>query len=159
MPIRIRWRSKDYIGTALMLLGGCGLFQTFFILFAQYFLLVANYFVIVIIPIGSTLALFYASIIIFESFAEVKRKRKLKSQFKKKEEEIQILKKFLNFPITFPLLISFLVFIGFFSLIYAIFATFLNNQLSFLISENLAAIILLLVANAVERYYAKIRRY
>jgi len=159
MPIRIRWKSKDYIGYGLMLLGGCGLFQTFFILFAQYFLLVANYFVIIIIPIGTTLALFYGSIIIFESFAEVSRRKKLRSQFRKKASEQETLSRILNFPITLPLLISFIVFIAFFSTIYGILALFLNNQLSFLISENAAAILLLLVANAIERYYAKIRRY
>lgn len=142
-----------------MLLGGCGLFQTFFILFAQYFLLVANYIVLVLIPIGTTLALFYASIIIFESFAEVQRRKELRSQFRKKREEMELLKKILNFPITLPLLISFIVFLVFFSLSYIISGLFLNNQLSFLISENVAAIILLLIANAFERYYAKIRRY
>jgi hypothetical protein len=159
MPIRIRWRSKDYIGYGLMLLGGCGLFQIFFILFAQYFLLVANYFIIIIIPIGTTLALFYASLIIFESFAEVRRRRKLRSQFRKVSKEAQVFKRFLAFPITLPLLITFIVFVILFIIAYLIFGTFLNNQLSFLISENVAAILLLLVANGFERYYAKIRRY
>jgi hypothetical protein len=36
---------------------------------------------------------------------------------------------------------------------------FLDNIMAFLISENLAAIISLLIANLIEKKYAKINRY
>ncbi|MBD3194152.1 MAG: hypothetical protein GF317_03795 [Candidatus Lokiarchaeota archaeon] len=158
MPIKIRWKSKDFIGIAFMLLGGCGLFQTFFILAAQYFLQIANYFVIIIIPIGTLIALFLASIIIFESFAEVNRRKNLRNQFRKERIDNKALNKFLKFPITKPLLITFIVFIVFFSISYAIFGLFLTNQLSFIISENIAAIVCLFIASFLEKSYAKIQR-
>ncbi|MFX1395116.1 MAG: hypothetical protein ACFFAH_16305, partial [Promethearchaeota archaeon] len=78
MPLRIRWAQKEYFGVALMLFGGCGLIQLFFIFVAQYFLSIGNYLVVILIPIGATFALFYTSTIIFDSYAQVQRKRKIK---------------------------------------------------------------------------------
>ena len=70
MPIRIRWKSKEYFGIGLLLLGMCGFLQLFFIFIGQYFLEIGNYFVVILVPLGITLALFYASVIIFESYAQ-----------------------------------------------------------------------------------------
>ena len=51
MPLRIRWSSKEYMGIALMLLGGCGGVQLLFIAIAQYILSIGNFIVLILIPI------------------------------------------------------------------------------------------------------------
>ncbi|MHA1391002.1 MAG: hypothetical protein ACTSQT_02015, partial [Promethearchaeota archaeon] len=76
MPIRFRWSSKEYIPIALMLLGACGIFQVLFIFLAQFILGVGNYVVVILIPIGTTIALFFGVVIIFESFVQVEKKKK-----------------------------------------------------------------------------------
>jgi hypothetical protein len=152
MPLRIRWKSKDYIGIALMLLGACGLFQAIFILLGQVYLGVNSYFVMILIPIAIVFALFYGTIIIFESYAQVRRREKLRSQFHKKGEK-PVFKKFFSFPITKPLLIIFSVFVGFFFLFYFILNAFIDEfSLPFVIAENVAAVACLVIANAIERY-------
>ncbi len=159
MPIKFRWSSKEYISIAFMLFGACGLFQVFFIFVAQYFLRVGNHLVVILIPIGATVALFFGVVIIFESFAQVERKKKLKTQFSKSRQNISKIQKFLHFPIVRPLIIVFPVFICCFFLTYGVCYTFLNKIMSFLIAENLATLISLLIANFIEKKYAKIQRY
>jgi hypothetical protein len=158
MPIRFRWSSKEYISIALMLFGACGLFQVFFIFVAQYFLGVGNHLVVILIPIGATIALFFGVVIIFESFAQVEKRKILKSQFSK-SQQISKIKKFLYFPIVRPLIITFPIFTILFFSTYGVCYIFLNNIMSFLIAENLATLISLLIANFIEKKYAKILRY
>ena len=159
MPIRIRWKSKEYFGIGLLLLGMCGMFQLFFIFVGQYFLGIGNYIVVILLPIGIWGALFFASTIIFESYAQVERREKLRSQFKKSGSKISTAEKFLKFPITKPLIIIFGLFIVFFFSSYFISYLFVNVTLSFLIAENISAIICLLVANLIEKNYGRIRRF
>jgi hypothetical protein len=159
MPIRIRWISKEYFGIGLMLLALSGFVQLFFIFIGQYVLQISNYFVVILIPIGITIAMFYANMIIFESYAQVKRDRILRTQFKKARDLRSKLKKVMDFPITKPLLITSLIFIGVFFSTYYICTLFLNNALSFLTAENFSAVICLLIANFIEKNYAKIRKY
>ncbi|MFW9880196.1 MAG: hypothetical protein ACFFG0_44550 [Candidatus Thorarchaeota archaeon] len=158
MPIRIRWKSKEYIGIALLLLGMCGIIQLFFISIGQYFLAIGNYFVVILVPIGITLAMFYASIIIFESYAQVERREKLRSQFRKSKTYSSRLKQFLNFPITKPLIIVFAIFTPIFFMSFFICTLFMNNTISFLTAENTSAIICLLVANLIEKKYGRVKR-
>jgi len=153
MPLRIRWKSKDYIGIALILIGACGLLQAIFILIGQVFLGVNNYFVMIIIPIGIMIALFYGTIIIFESYAQIKRREELRRQFHARREKT-IFKKFINFPVTKPLLIMTSVFVLFFIIFYLILNIFLEGQLSFVFAETISVIFFLLISNAIERYYA-----
>jgi len=115
---------------ALMLLGACGIFQVLFIFLAQFILGVGNYIVVILIPIGTTIALFFGVVIIFESFVQVEKRKKV-------------------FPI----------FTAIFFSTYGISLIFLDSVMAFLISENLAAIISLLIANVIEKKYAKINRY
>ena len=159
MPIRFRWSSKEYIPIALMLFGACGIFQILFVFLAQYVLGVGNYVVVILIPIGTTLALFFGVVIIFESFVQVERRTKLRSQFHKSRLEQSHFRKILYFPIIRPILIVFPIFAIVFISTYVISLVFLDNVISFLISENLAAIISLLIANLIEKKYAKINRY
>ena len=159
MPIRFRWTSKEYIPIALMLFGACGLFQALFIFIAQYFLGVGNYIVIVLIPIGATIALFFGVVLIFESFVQVEKRKKLKTQFQKTRTETSKLKKFLFFPVVRPLIIVFPIFAATFFITFGICLTFLDNVLSFVFSENIATLISLLVANFIEKKYAKVQRY
>jgi len=159
MPIRFRWSSKEYIPIAFMLFGACGLFQVFFIFVAQYFLHVGNHLVVILIPIGATVALFFGVVIIFESFAQVERKKKLKTQFSKSRQNLSKIQKFLYFPIVRPLIITFPIFTILFFSTYGVCYNFLNNIMSFLIAENLATLISLLIANYIEKKYAKIQRY
>ena len=158
MPIKFRWSSKEYISIAFMLFGACGLFQVFFIFVAQYLLGVGNHLVVILIPIGATVALFFGVVIIFESFAQVERKKKLKTQFSK-SQQISKIKKFLYFPIVRPLTITFPLFTIIFFSTYGVCYIFLNNIMSFIIAENLATLISLIIANFIEKKYAKIQRY
>ena len=141
-----------------MLFGACGLFQVFFIFVAQYLLNVGNHLVVILIPIGATVALFFGVVIIFESFAQVERKKKLKSQFSK-PRQISKIKKFLYSPIGRPLVIVFLPFTILFFSTYGVCYIFLNNIFSFIIAENLATLVSLLIANFIEKKYAKIKRF
>ena len=120
---------------------------------------IGNYFVVILIPIAVTLALFYASKIMYESFAQVERRKKLRSQFAKKKNLDSKLKKFLEFPISKPLLIMFGIFTGLFIASYAICFLFLSIIYAFLVAEIIGAIMCLLFANYFEISYAKVRKY
>ncbi len=158
MPIRIRWKSKEHIGIALMLLGVCGMFQLIFIFFAQYFLSVGNYLAVVIVPIGVTVSLFFAATIIFESFAQVERRKKLRSQFQKVKSKNIKLTNFINFPIVKPLFLILVIFVVPFVVSYVICIIFLDNIISFIIAENLGTVFCLLVANYIEKSYGRVQR-
>jgi len=159
MPIRIRWLSKEYFGIGLLLLSICGIFQLFFIFIGQYFLAMGNHIIVILIPIGIWVALFFATLIIFESYAQVERREKLRSQFRKAIIKSSKLKKFLNFPITKPLLIIFILYNGFFFSIFFICVLFLNNSIAFLLAENLSAVFCLLIANLIEKNYGRVKKY
>ena len=159
MPIRFRWTSKEYMPIALMLFGVCGIFQVLFIFLAQFILGVGNYVVVILIPIGTTIALFFGVVIIFESFVQVEKRKKTRSQFQKSRLELSKFRKILYFPVIRPIIIVFPVFTAIFFSTYGISLIFLDNVMAFLISENLAAIISLLIANLIEKKYAKINRY
>ncbi|MHA2280355.1 MAG: hypothetical protein ACXAC5_05855 [Promethearchaeota archaeon] len=159
MPIRVRWKSKEYLGIGLLLLGMCGIIQLFFIFIGQYFLEIGNYFVVILIPIGITVALFFAAMIIFESYAQIERREKLRTQFRKSKIDITKLNKFLNFPIAKPLIIVFAVFNSSFFITFFICTIFLDNTFSFIVAENLSAVICLITANLVEKRYGRVQRY
>ena len=158
MPLNIRWKQKDYLGIALMLFGACGIFQAGIIFIAQYAFSIGNLLVISLIPIGVTIALFYCSVIIFDSFAQVERRRKIRKQFRKLSENSRF-KKFLLFPIVRPLLILFSIFTAIFFISYFISYLYLTNDISFIIAENIGTFICLLVANLIEKSYGKVQRY
>ena len=159
MPIRIRWKSKEYFGIGLLLLSMCGFFQLFFIFIGQYFLEIGNYWVVILVPVGITLATFYASIIIFESYAQVERREKIRSQFRKSKTYSSKLEQILNFPITKPLIIIFAIFSPVFFISFYICILFLDHTFSFLTAENTSAIICLLIANLIEKKYGRVKRY
>ncbi len=159
MPIRFRWTSKEYIPIALMLFGACGIFQVLFIFLAQFIMGVGNYVVVILIPIGTTIALFFGVVIIFESFVQVEKKKKNRNQFQKSRLESSKFRKLLYFPIIRPIIIVFPIFAVIFFSTFGISLIFLDNIMAFLISENLAAIISLLIANIIEKKYAKVQRY
>ena len=158
MPLNIRWKQKDYLGIALMLFGACGLFQAGIIFIAQFAFSIGNLLVITIIPIGVSIALFYCSIIVFDSFAQVERRVKIRSQFRKLSDNRK-LKKFLLFPIVRPLLILFSIFMGVFLLSYFISYLYLTNIISFIIAENISTFVCMLVANLIEKSYGKVQKY
>ncbi|MHA1805872.1 MAG: hypothetical protein ACTSU4_15250 [Promethearchaeota archaeon] len=161
MPIRIPWTSKEsreYLGIALMLLGLCGLIQVFIIFIAQYFLSIGNYLVVILVPIGVSVALFYSSLIIFESFAQVERRKKLKDRYRTERRSGTFAMKLLFYPITRPLLVLLSIFLPTFFITHAICILFLDNVFSFVIAENLSAITCLLLANLLEKSYAKVKR-
>jgi len=158
MPLNIRWKQKDYLSIALMLFGACGLFQAGIIFIAQYAFSIGNFLVIILIPIGVTIALFYCSVIIFDSFAQVERRAKIRSQFRKLTENKRF-RKFLLFPIVRPLLIIFSIFMGSFLLSYFISFIYLTNIISFIIAENIATFVCILVSNLIEKSYGKVQRF
>lgn len=159
MPIRVRWTNKRYFPFALMLLGACGVFQVMFIFMAQYLLNVGNVYVVTIIPTGVSVALFFGSLIIFESYAQVERSKKLKTRFQKSRVYSSTFERFLYFPIVRPLLIMFAIFAGLFFSSYFSCAVFLDKVLSFLIAEIFSAIVSLLFANLIEKRYGRVQRY
>ncbi|MFW9949175.1 MAG: hypothetical protein ACFFKA_03490 [Candidatus Thorarchaeota archaeon] len=159
MPLRFRWTSREYLPIALMFFGVCGLFQVLFIFIAQYFLAVGNYIAVILIPIGITIALFFGNIMIFESYAQVDRKRVLKRQYSKGMSNVSKIKRFLLFPIARPLVITFPVFTALFFISFPISNILLNNTISFIIAENIGAVVCLLMANLIEKSYAKVQRY
>ena len=159
MPLKIRWLKREYSGIALMLFGLCAIFQAFYIFIAQYFLSIGNYIVIIVIPVGVIFALFYCSIIIFESFAQVQRSRKITRRFAKRITEKARLRKALQFPVVRPILIIIAIFSVFFFPSYFISIIWFNNLYSFIIAEFMGAIACIFVANIIERHYAKIQRY
>jgi hypothetical protein len=142
-----------------MLLGVCGLFQTLFVFIAQYFLGVGNYIVVILIPVGATIALFFGVILIFESFVQVERRKQLKTQFKKSRQAGSKFRSFLRFPIVRPIIVVFPIFTALFFTSYGICITFLDNVIAFLISENIATLVSLLIANFIEKKYAKIKKF
>ncbi|MHA1294609.1 MAG: hypothetical protein ACTSQJ_18365 [Promethearchaeota archaeon] len=158
MPIRIRWNSKEYIGIALILLGACGLYQVFIIFIAQFFLSVGNYIVLILIPIGVTFSLYYGTLITFESFAQVERRERLRSQYRKQKIKNETIRKIIDSPLFKPLAIMLLLFSLSFFISYLISNIFLDNVFSFIISEFISALICLFCANYLEKNYAKVRR-
>jgi H+/gluconate symporter-like permease len=120
---------------------------------------VGNYVVVILIPIGTTIALFFGVVIIFESFVQVEKKKKNRNQFQKSRLESSKFRKLLYFPIIRPVIIVFPMFAAIFISTYAISLIFLDNIMAFIISENVAAIISLLIANIIEKKYAKVQRY
>ncbi len=159
MPIKIRWTSKEYFGSGLLLLGMSGIFQLFFIFIGQYLLAMGNHIIIVLIPIGIWVALFYAALIIFESYAQVERREKLRTRFLKSKIKSSTLKRFLSIPVTKPLLIIFIFFNFFFFIVFFISIVFYDNTIAFLIAEILSAIFCLLIANLIEKNYGRVKRY
>ncbi|MFX1236764.1 MAG: hypothetical protein ACFFAS_18950 [Promethearchaeota archaeon] len=159
MPLRIRWKSDEYLPIGLMLLGACGLFQLLFVFIAQYALHIGDYLIIIVIPLAITGALFYSCKILFESYAQVKRRKNLKNQFRKKKEIKSKFKRFLAFPVSKPLIITCSIFTGVFIATYAIFIVFSDVLISFLIAENVSAITCLIIADFIEKNYAKIRKF
>lgn len=141
---------------ALMLFGACGIFQVLFIFLAQFILGVGNYIVVILIPVGTTIALFFGVVIIFESFVQVEKRKKMRSQFQKTRQGFRTI---LYFPIIRPIIIVFPVFAIIFFSTYGISLIFLDNVIAFLIAENLAVLISLLIANIIEKKYARINRY
>ena len=159
MPLKIRWSSKEYISIALLLLGGCGLLQVLFIAISQYFLSVGNYLVITIVPLGIIFALYFATLMIYEAFAQVERKDKLKRQYNKSKSYSSKMKAILTNSIVRPLLINFAFFTVIFFVTYFISISFNDNQISFIVAEVTAGILCLLIANYFEKNYAKVRRF
>lgn len=159
MPIRIRWTSKEHFGSCLLLLSMCGMLQLLFIFIGTYLFAMGNHIVVVVIPIGIWIALFYAALIIFESYAQVERREKLRSRWRKLASKSSTLKKFLSISITKPLLIIVFFFSIFFIIIFSISVLFLDNSMAFLTAEILSAIFCLLIANLIEKNYGRVIRY
>ncbi|MFX0076409.1 MAG: hypothetical protein ACFE96_13285, partial [Candidatus Hermodarchaeota archaeon] len=98
-------------------------------------------------------------VLIFESFMQVEKRRKLKTQFQKSKQSGSKLRMFLYFPIVRPVIIVFPIFAAVFFATFGVCTTFLNNVMSFLVAENLATIISLLIANFIEKKYARVQKF
>ena len=140
-------------------LGACGLFQVLYIFLGQYFWNVGNYVIVIAIPTGLVVTLFFASIIIFEAFAQVERNQRLRRQYKKSKGYSSRIKSFFYFPIVRPLIITFIAFTIFFFVTYSISLIFLTSQISYVIAQVVSGIACLLIANYFEKNYAKVRRF
>ena len=104
------WATISQAPFAFMILGACGFFQILFIFIAQYLLSFGSHYVVILIPIGATIALYFGATMIFEAYAQIERKKQLKTQFQKSRVYSSTLKRILNFPVVRPLLIMFIFF-------------------------------------------------
>jgi hypothetical protein len=114
---------------------------------------------VILVPIGATIALYYGSLIAFESYAQVQRRAKLKTQYRKSKQKNSFLRSIIDFPISKPLVVLFILFTVFFIITYLITNSFMDNIISFIITEFVSTLLCLLIANFLERSYAKISRY
>ncbi|MFW9771143.1 MAG: hypothetical protein ACFFBY_08005 [Promethearchaeota archaeon] len=159
MPIRVRWRTREYIHFALMILGGCGLFQVLFIFIAQYLLRVGNYIIVILVPFGAIIGLYFGTTMIFEAFAQEERRRKLKTQYQKSRLDFPVIKRLLEFPVVKPLLIIYIIFTPLFFIAFYATLYYIGNLFAFLVAEIFSTLVCLLIANLIEKRFGKVKRY
>jgi hypothetical protein len=76
LSITIRWKRKPSIGIAVFLIGLAGIAQIPIILFAQIFLVVNSEFLLILVPLGATLVLAAAEILLTETLVRRKKGRR-----------------------------------------------------------------------------------
>ena len=157
MPIKLQWTRGKNLGLALIFLGVMGFVQVIFVTIAQYAMEVGALYYTFLIPIGVTLALFYSTIVIFESSTSMQKYRSSRTYTKKKKstskmdiqamvDKIPIDKAYLR-----PVLIVIIGFSILFGITYLITKDSIDEMSTvFIVCENVGAIGSLLLATYVE---------
>ena len=144
MPIKLNWTKGKNLGLAMIFLGIMGLFQVLFIALAQYKLRVGSLYVVSLIPIAIIIATFYSLIIIFESNTSMASYRSKHKYGKKSKFSL------VKSPFFRPLLIVMISFTILFFITLGILKDMEDVTLKFILSENVAAIGSLFIANYFE---------
>jgi hypothetical protein len=148
MPIKLNWTRGRNLGLALIFLSLIGFLQVIFIIIAQYGMKVGSQAIVIFVPMGVTLALFYAIIIIFESKTSISKYREARTYLQKKKSQATFVDK-INWPLVRPfvmIVISFGVLFGL-----SVWASHkLEPTISYVISSNIGAIGSLLFAAYIE---------
>ncbi|MFX0068165.1 MAG: hypothetical protein ACFFA1_00875 [Promethearchaeota archaeon] len=76
MSISVRWKRTPSIGVAVFLIGLAGIAQIPIILFAQIFLVVSSEYLLILVPLGATLVLAAAEILLTEALVRRKKGRR-----------------------------------------------------------------------------------
>ena len=146
MPLKLNWVRGKYLGVTLLFTGAMGLVQALIIVpFAQYGVDVGSLYVIIMVPIICTFLLTYSAQILYESYAQVPKKRP--PRVKKWHDKVR---KFLRRELVRPSFIVIVSFLLLFFIFYGIFSG-LKSVNSFLIAENVGAIGALILATVLEK--------
>ena len=148
MPIKLNWTRGRNLGLALIFLSLIGFLQIIFIIIAQYAMKVGSQAIVVFVPLGVTLALFYAIIIIFESKTSISKYREARTYLQKKKINASFSEK-INMALVRP----FLMIIIAYGILFGISVAATNKleaTISYVISSNIGAIGSLLFAAYIE---------
>lgn len=141
MPIRVQWFKGRYIGLSLFYFGIMGLVQSvLFIPFGQYIMSIGSLYVLILLPLGVTLAMTYSTQILYEGYAQ---------QYSRSRRKAKDLLFGMEKDIFKPIII---ISVGF-TIIFFIANSLLGTMESinaFVISENIAAIGVLIIATVLE---------
>ncbi|MHA1732070.1 MAG: hypothetical protein ACTSU5_09005 [Promethearchaeota archaeon] len=153
MPIRIRWSKGEFLGLAFVFLGIMMLFQLLFIVHGQYITSVGSIYAIILVPVGVSLSLTFATIIVYEALAQRARTSRIRKTHGKGKMAIE------RPPFwkthTFHSCVSvFVLFFLFYLAAFAVTIEYLESMQSFIIAENSGAIGTLVVVSLFESQYA-----
>jgi len=154
MPIKFNWKRGKNLGIALFLSGISGLIQALiFVPIGQYILKVGSLYVVIFIPIGATLAIMYAMLIIYETnMQNVARKYGAITRAPSRS--------ILGFDR--ELIFSMIISLMFFGLIFIITYEITKDSLSpinvFMLSECVGGISVLIIASIIEELQVGIKK-
>ncbi|MHA1339023.1 MAG: hypothetical protein ACTSRZ_03400 [Promethearchaeota archaeon] len=146
MPIRFNWTRGKHLGVALFLFGIMGLIQSLIVIpIGEYILKVGSLYVIIFLPIGVTIGMMYGTQIFYETNIQRSSKKLRKASFSSSKTILGLEKELISAVLTT---------IAFFMLIFAITYGIVVNSFTpintFIISENVATIGLLIIASIFE---------
>lgn len=148
MPVKIYWMRGRNLGLALIFLSLVGFIQVIFIIIAQYGLQIGSQEIVILVPLGVTIALFYAVIVVFESWANITKYREARPFSQKKSKTIRFLQRY-NWILLRPVGVIILGFMILFAITLGI-TQGLDQSLRYVIAENVGAIGGLLLATYIE---------
>lgn len=148
MPIKINWANGKFLGISLFYLGIMGLTQALiFIPIAQYVINVGSLYVVILLPIGVSLAMTYATQILYEAYIQIRTKKVKKYRNVSSKSMIgfepEVIKSMIVIIISFAAI---------FGLSYAITHS-LSPISAFVVSENISAIGTLVIASVLETQF------
>jgi len=153
--VKLNWSKGKNLGLALIFLGIIGLTQVIFITIAQYGLSIGSPYFVIFIPLGVTLALFYGVITIFESSTSMAKYRGARQFSTKNTKNSAPFLQSQQWTILRPIIIIIISFSVVFLFTYLIADYWLEAGNSFIIAENLGAILALVVATYIETAQAR----
>ena len=148
MPIKLNWTRGRNLGLALIFLGVMGFVQIIFMIIAQYAMKIGSRYAVIFVPIGVTLALFYAIIILLESRTSIVKYREARAGTQKKKKEITLSER-INWALVRPAIVIVIIFSALFG-----FTLLVTQKLepvnAYIIAQNVGAIGSLIFATYME---------